>query len=117
MKMALQANLYMGKKKMMVDNMEKHHQPVTSDGCPGVRALLQPSITVRSCPKCGEELEFFEFDVEVSCPKCGHKLRREVNSSCITWCQYTSKCIADLREKGLITPAKADELEKLAKAK
>ena len=95
--------------------MEKRNEPLTPDGCPGVRALLQPSITVRNCPKCGDEVEFFEFDVEMGCPNCGHKLRREVNSSCITWCRYALKCIEDMRKKGLILPAKADELEKQAR--
>ena len=85
------------------------------DKCPGTKSLVEPSITIRSCPSCGGEVEFFGYDVEVKCPDCGHALRREATSSCVTWCKYASKCIMDLKDRKLIQPSRADELEKIAK--
>lgn len=82
--------------------------------CPGVKTLVEPTITIRSCPECGGEVEFFEYEVETKCPGCGHVLKKEATSSCVTWCKYASKCIADLVERKLITPSRADELEKIA---
>lgn len=83
--------------------------------CPGTKSLVELSITIRTCPSCGGEVEFFEHEVETKCVDCGHTIRREATSSCVTWCKYASKCIADLKERRLITPSRAEELEKIAK--
>jgi len=83
--------------------------------CPGVRKLIQPSIILITCPVCGEEVEFFEDEIEAECPGCGRIIRREPSAVCVTWCKYARECIASLREKGLITEEKARELEKIAR--
>jgi predicted RNA-binding Zn-ribbon protein involved in translation (DUF1610 family) len=84
--------------------------------CPGIKGLVEPSITIRTCPACGEEVEFFGYETEAKCYNCGRMLHREATASCITWCEYALKCIADLKERKLITDARAEELEKIAKA-
>jgi len=86
--------------------------------CPGIKNLISPTrIIIRTCPKCGEEIEFFDDESEVKCPSCGHTLHREVTQSCVTWCKYAEKCIEDLVARHLITPARAEELKRLIKKK
>jgi len=84
--------------------------------CPGAKDLVEPRIIVRTCPACGEEVEFLGYETEAKCYNCGRMLHREATPSCITWCEYASKCITDLKERKLITPSRAEELEKLATA-
>ena len=84
--------------------------------CPGIRSLIGPGrITVRTCPSCGGEVEFFGGETEVRCPSCGHVLRREAEPSCVAWCRYAEECIADLLSRGLITSSRAEELKRIAK--
>ncbi|MEM3737643.1 MAG: hypothetical protein QXJ75_06145 [Candidatus Bathyarchaeia archaeon] len=86
--------------------------------CPGIKNLIEPTqLTIRTCPSCGGEVEFFNGETEVQCPQCGRILHREVTPSCVTWCQYADKCIVDLKQRGLITPSRAEELEAIAKKK
>ncbi|MBL7118684.1 hypothetical protein ISS96_01540 [Candidatus Bathyarchaeota archaeon] len=84
--------------------------------CPGVRTIIgPPQIVMRSCPKCGEEVEFFTDETETDCPNCGHRLHQEATQSCVSWCQYAEKCIADLKDRGMIPPSRVKELEDIAK--
>ena len=52
--------------------------------CPGVRNLIRPQIIVRTCPVCGEEVEFFDYEIEQKCSNCGKTLYREATASCVT---------------------------------
>ncbi len=82
--------------------------------CPGIKDLVGPSkIILRSCPACGEEVEFFSDETEVACPSCGRSLHREATPSCVTWCKYAEKCIDDLEKRGLIPLSRIEELRKL----
>lgn len=83
--------------------------------CPGTSDLIRPKLTLRECPQCGDDVEFWEQETYAECPSCGKGLYREVSPSCITWCQYASKCIDDMLEKKLITRQRAEELKKIAK--
>ena len=81
--------------------------------CPGIKSLVRPSIIVRTCPNCGEEVEFFEYETEQTCPNCGKVLHREATESCVAYCKYAEKCIEDLEKRGLITPERAAELRRI----
>lgn len=84
--------------------------------CPGLKDLTSPqSITIRTCPKCGSEVEFFSDDLEVECSNCGRPLHREVTNACVSWCMYALECIADLKNRGLVSYSKALELESIAR--
>jgi hypothetical protein len=86
--------------------------------CPGVKDLVGPAkIIVRSCPACGEEVEFFSDETETECSKCGKSLHREASPSCVTWCEYYDKCLDDLKERGLMPTSRVEELKHLAKTK
>ncbi|MEM2341730.1 MAG: hypothetical protein QXX94_05530 [Candidatus Bathyarchaeia archaeon] len=80
--------------------------------CPGVRSLVEPQIIVRECPFCGEEIEFFEYEMQLECPKCGRIVYRELTETCLSWCDYADKCIADLERRGIINKDRAEELRK-----
>ncbi|NYT00483.1 MAG: phosphohydrolase [Methanocellales archaeon] len=82
--------------------------------CPGVRGVLRPEIILRTCPACGGDVEFFSDETEVECPSCERTLHGEASPSCVSWCEYASKCIDDLVERKLITPSRAEELMKVA---
>jgi NADH pyrophosphatase NudC (nudix superfamily) len=84
--------------------------------CPGAKELVEPRITIRTCPACGEEVEFLSYETEAKCYNCGRMLHREATPSCVVWCEYAEKCIADLRGRELITPSRAEELREIAKA-
>ena len=81
--------------------------------CPGIRSLVSPKIIVRTCPNCGEEVEFFEYETEQTCPNCGKVLHREATESCVAYCKYAEKCIEDLERRRLITPERARELREI----
>jgi ribosomal protein S27E len=49
--------------------------------CPGVTDLKTPSLSIKECPKCGEEVEVFSNDLKVTCKSCGLIISNEGNSS------------------------------------
>jgi predicted RNA-binding Zn-ribbon protein involved in translation (DUF1610 family) len=81
--------------------------------CPGVKNIVSPQIITRSCPFCGEEIEFFEYETQLECPECGKIVYREPSEVCVTWCSYADKCINELEMKKLINKERASELRKL----
>lgn len=83
--------------------------------CPGARSLIEPKIILRSCPSCGEEIEFFEYEEQLQCPECGKMVYREVSETCLSWCNYAEKCIEDLENRRLISKERGEELRKLIK--
>ena len=44
--------------------------------CPGVRDVLRPEIILRTCPACGDDVEFFSDETEAECSSCGRTLHR-----------------------------------------
>ncbi|MEM2210717.1 MAG: hypothetical protein QW372_03315 [Nitrososphaerales archaeon] len=82
--------------------------------CPGINSLVRPTIIIRNCPFCGEEVEFFEYETQQECSKCGKIVYREASESCILWCSYSEKCVDDLESKRVITKERAEELRKIA---
>ncbi|MEM2083041.1 MAG: hypothetical protein QW303_03615 [Nitrososphaerota archaeon] len=83
--------------------------------CPGAKTFAYPQIIIRSCPNCGEEIEFFEYEAQRKCPNCGKMVHREATEACITWCHYAEKCIDDLEKRGIIDKERASELRKIMK--
>jgi predicted RNA-binding Zn-ribbon protein involved in translation (DUF1610 family) len=83
--------------------------------CPGVKSIIAPRIIIRSCPSCGEEVEFFEYETQQSCPECGRIMYREPSETCISWCAYAKECIEELERKGLINTGRVKDLRKSIK--
>ena len=62
------------------------------DYCPGAANLRTPTLTIRKCPQCGEEVELFSNDVSVTCSRCGFVVYNDM-MSCIQWCRYAQECV------------------------
>jgi len=39
--------------------------------CPGAVNLKTPTLSLKECPECGEEVEVFSNDTAVTCSTCG----------------------------------------------
>ena len=64
------------------------------DRCPGAANLRTPTLTIRKCPKCGEEVEIFSNDLKVTCGNCGFVIYNDIQS-CIRWCKYAKDCVGE----------------------
>ncbi|HYA33488.1 MAG TPA: hypothetical protein VEG65_05780 [Candidatus Bathyarchaeia archaeon] len=60
--------------------------------CPGTSHLRTPTLTIKRCPRCGEDVEVFSSDIKVNCGKCGFTIFNDTNS-CIHWCAYAKECV------------------------
>jgi NADH pyrophosphatase NudC (nudix superfamily) len=64
------------------------------DRCPGAGNIRTPTIKIKKCPECGEELEIFSTDIKVHCSNCGFTVYNDLDS-CIQWCKYAEKCVGE----------------------
>ena len=64
------------------------------DKCPGTKTILMPTITLKKCPKCGEEVEVVSTDMKTDCPKCGFTIYNNL-ASCIEYCEYAKECVGE----------------------
>ena len=64
------------------------------DKCPGASFIRTPTIDIKKCPRCGEEVEIFSNEMQTSCPKCEFVIYNNLES-CIQWCQYARECVGD----------------------
>ena len=62
------------------------------DGCPGAANLKTPTLAVRKCPQCGEEIEIFSNEVSAACGRCGFVIYNDT-ASCIRWCRFAEECV------------------------
>jgi DNA-directed RNA polymerase subunit RPC12/RpoP len=63
------------------------------DKCPGIADQKTPTLTLKTCPKCGEEVEVFSNDLKVAC-SCGFIIFNDV-VSCVQWCKYAKECVGE----------------------
>jgi endogenous inhibitor of DNA gyrase (YacG/DUF329 family) len=64
------------------------------DRCPGTVNLRTPTLAIKKCPQCGEEVEVFSNDIAVKCSRCGFLVFNDIES-CIEWCRYAKECVGD----------------------
>ena len=62
------------------------------NGCPGSDRLRNPTITEKTCPACGNTVEVFSVDTEVTCDRCGFTIYNDA-LTCAKWCPYAEKCL------------------------
>lgn len=64
------------------------------DHCPGAVNLKTPTLSLKKCPQCGEEVEIFSNDTSVTCGNCGFVIYNDT-LSCIQWCKYAKECVGE----------------------
>jgi ribosomal protein S27AE len=57
-----------------------------------VAGLRTPTLEIRKCPQCGEDVEVFSNDLKVVCSRCGFVIYNDIQS-CIQWCKYAEECV------------------------
>ena len=66
--------------------------PMQMFGCQGRDHT--PTLTIKTCPECGHEIEVFSTDTSVACENCGCTVYNDA-VSCVQWCQYARSCVGD----------------------
>ena len=64
------------------------------DKCPEASILRSPTIKIKKCPQCNEEVEIFSTDIKVSCSNCGYITYNDLEL-CIQWCRYAKDCVGE----------------------
>jgi ribosomal protein S27AE len=64
------------------------------DKCPGAAAFRRPTIVLKTCPRCGEEIEMFSDDAKGNCSRCGFIVYNDA-LSCVQWCEYAKQCVGE----------------------
>ena len=62
--------------------------------CPGAANFITPTLKIKNCPKCGEEVEIFSIDKKMKCRNCGFIVHNNIES-CVQWCQYAKECVGE----------------------
>ncbi len=62
------------------------------DRCPGSANIRTPTLTIKKCPECGEEVEVFSSDTKVVCSGCGFTIYNDI-SGCVRWCRHAKDCL------------------------
>lgn len=77
----------------------------TIDHCPGAANIRTPTLEIRKCPRCGEEIEIFSNDASVRCSRCGYVVYNDA-ASCIRWCRHAKECLGDEMYEKLVQQKK-----------
>ena len=79
------------------------------DGCQGKPRT--PTIREKTCPVCGNTIEIFSTDTQVTCDKCGFVAYNDA-LSCVQWCQYARKCVGDEMYERMMEIARRQKAER-----
>ncbi len=79
--------------------------------CPRIVNLITPKIDIAKCPYCGEEVEFFDYELEVKCQRCGNIVRRDPLTIDLPPCPKVLECITLLEQAGHLSHERARELK------
>jgi len=74
------------------NHIRYRNRPDMLDHCPGAANLRTPTLSIKKCPQCGEEVEVFSSDIAVKCGKCGFVVYNDI-ASCVQWCKYAKECV------------------------
>ncbi len=64
------------------------------DHCPDASNLWTPTLSIKKCPQCGNEVEVFSNDLKVTCDNCGFVIYNDI-ISCIQWCKYAKEWVGE----------------------
>ncbi len=63
--------------------------------CPGSQKFKHPQPETIKCRFCGEGVEIWTDEFQVTCPNCKKKVTRETGQSCLDWCRYAKECVGE----------------------
>ena len=81
------------------------------DHCPGTANLRTPTLAIKKCPRCGEEVELFSNDISVKCSGCGFVVFNDI-ASCVQWCKYAKECVGEEVYNKMMAQKNVPELKK-----
>jgi NADH pyrophosphatase NudC (nudix superfamily) len=81
------------------------------DHCPGAANIRTPTLAIKKCPQCGEEVEVFSSDVSVKCSRCGFEVYNDI-MSCVQWCKHAKECVGTETYDRIIAQLKARDERK-----
>ena len=67
-----------------------------------------PTLEEKRCPNCGNIIEVFSIDTQVSCEHCGFVAYNDA-LSCVQWCKYARKCVGDEMYEHMMAIAQAQK--------
>jgi len=65
----------------------------------------------RICPQCGNVIELFSVDTEVTCEHCGFVAYNDT-LSCVQWCQYAKQCVGEEMYERMMEIARRNKEER-----
>ena len=65
----------------------------------------------RICPQCGNVIELFSVDTEVTCEHCGFVAYNDT-LSCVQWCQYAKRCVGEEMYERMMEIARRNKEER-----
>nr|WP_321351574.1 hypothetical protein [uncultured Methanoregula sp.] len=80
------------------------------DHCPGAANLRTPTLAIKKCPQCGEDVELFSNDISVACSNCGFVVYNEIES-CVQWCKHAKECVGEEMYNRIMERKKQENLE------
>lgn len=69
------------------------------------------SLTERICPQCGNIIEIFSIDTEVTCDHCGFVAYNDT-LSCVQWCKHARQCVGDEMYEKMMSTVRQKRKEK-----
>lgn len=63
------------------------------------------TINEKICPHCGNVIELFSVDTEVTCDRCGFVAYNDT-LSCVQWCKYAKQCVGEEMYNAMMEIAK-----------
>jgi ribosomal protein S27AE len=76
--------------------------------CPGAANIQTPTLSIKKCPQCGDEVEIFSNDLRVSCDRCGFAIYNDI-TSCVQWCKFAKECVGEEMYRKLVGKKRAEE--------
>ena len=80
------------------------------DHCPGAANIRTPTLAIKKCPQCGEEVELFSNELSVKC-RCGFVVYNDI-ASCVQWCKYSKECVGEEMYNNLMAQKNVPEQKK-----
>ena len=81
--------------------------------CPGAANITgTPTLEVKKCPECGNDVELFSSDSQRACEKCSFIVYNDMES-CIKWCKSARECIGEELYEKLVRAEKRKQKDQL----